>query len=499
MRIEIARGWDLFHLGAFDEAEASFLDQTHDDEAVRLLLWIAIRRGDVAKKLRYGEMLAQSEDVNLAAIGRAHENVALASSNQAPKSWLPAHSRFASAEVAYARALVRFVHGSADGIRVELSSVLPHTAEQRVRYAQLRAWAKALGEDFEGQAHLLAHALTIAIKEHVDRWLTSIVAGSLAVLARDIELRDIAEHVDEQLDRVAWPVDSSIYTFYGLRGMASRKAMRGEWIRAMHLLDEAAHRAPDVLRRGLVCIDRGRISQVLSEQVALRSNVDFAFTCFFDVDWNSGAGDDAVGVMTAMDLLRADQIRARELMNVVEKTQPSKISGSGHGRRFEAFRQFALSQLTRGEEGLAHAQVGYRIFKEIKYLHRAADCAMRAVELGGGARWRQRVERLIETYPRSLIAHRYRQVMSPIARIRGRRKEVMEALATTGATFRDIGMQLGMAEETVRKHFQHLRKLLGVDDRSQLVRLYLEAGNATPFAGERAFEQPMPLTPARRT
>jgi DNA-binding CsgD family transcriptional regulator len=139
---------------------------------------------------------------------------------------------------------------------------------------------------------------------------------------------------------------------------------------------------------------------------------------------------------------------------------------------------FALSHLAEKEDALRHVQGSYKMFKEMKFIHRAASCALRAVELGGGARWCERVERLVAAYPRSLAAREYEHMTAPIARVRGRMREVAELLVSSNKTAREIGAELGMAEGTVRVHIKHMNKILNIENRSQLVRLFLESSSA---------------------
>jgi DNA-binding CsgD family transcriptional regulator len=477
-RVEIARGWDLFRLGAFAEADSLLSRLTHDFEAVRLLLWIALRRGDAPNKQHYGEMLARCEDQNLSAIGRAHENVALATLGLDAKSWLPPVSKWAQAEVAYARALIAFISDRPLDIRGELSSALPQTPEQRVRYAQLRAWTKALADDFEGQAHLLSHALTLALREPVDRGLIAIIAGSLALIIREIELGEISLYADALLERVEWPVDHTIYRFYAQWAGAWRKATHGDWIPAMSLLDGTLAMAPDEMHKALIHADRARISRALPERVSAASSCRFAFDCLNDANWPDAQNDEALVILSMMDVLGSDRERARPLFDAAIQGGLSKMVGGAHGCRFDAFKSFANSYLSDGEESLRHAQDAYSLFKGMKYIHRAADCALRAVEVGGGSRWRKRVERLVARYPRSLAARQYKSTNSPLNRIQGRRREVVELLVTTGQTAKEIGATLGIAEGTVRVHIKRIKKILSVETRAQLVRLYLEANSA---------------------
>ena len=477
-RVEVARGWDLFQLGAFAEVESYLSTVPRNPETERLRLWIAIRRGDNESKRRFGAWLAENGNEKLAAVGRAHENVALATLNLPRKEWLSPTSKWAEAEIAYARALVAFIDDAPNDVRSHLASALPQIPEQRVRYAQLRAWIYALVDDFERQATHLLNALSLALRENVDHALTAIVAESLAPLVREVELGELGVRAEELLEGVTWTHETATARFYTQRALAWRKALRGEWIPAMHLLDSAFALAPDTMRRGLIFADRARISTVIGERVSATSSCTNVFECFSEVEWSQAQKEEAMGVLAAMDVLRADPDRARTLFACAEVATVSKMIGGAHGRRLEAFKSFALSHLTEGEEALQHAQSAYKTFKEMKYVHRATSCALRAIELGGGARWRERVERLVAVYPRSLAARQYEHMTAPIARVRGRMREVADLLVTSNKTAREIGEALGMAEGTVRVHIKHMNKILNVESRSELVRLFLESNSA---------------------
>jgi hypothetical protein len=141
------------------------------------------------------------------------------------------------------------------------------------------------------------------------------------------------------------------------------KATRGEWIPAMHLLDATLAAAPDAVRRGLIFADRARVSGVIGEQVGAASSRSAAFECFLDANWDNARNDEAIGVMSSMDVLASDSERARPLFDRVSAIQVSKMIGDGHGGRFEAFRNFAISYLGEGPEALRHAQAAYGLSK----------------------------------------------------------------------------------------------------------------------------------------
>jgi DNA-binding CsgD family transcriptional regulator len=477
-RVEVTRGWDLFNLGAYAEIESLLARFSNDPEAVRLLLWIALRRGDQEAKQRLGAWLAEHGGAKLAAVGRAHENVARVTQNLSLKEWLPANSKWALAEIAYARALIAFTQGAPNEVRDELAKALPQIPEQRVRYAQLRAWIYGLNEQFEQQVTHLLHALSLATKENVDRGLFAAIAEPLALRVREIELGELGLHAEALLEEVAWPEEHTTARFYTQRALAWQRALRGDWIPAMRLLDGAFSLAPDAMRRGLIFADRARISNAIGERISAASSRANAFECFSEINWGRAIAEEAMGVFAAMDVLQADGSRARALFVSAEGSKASRLFAASHGRRLEAFRMFALSHLTEKDEALRHAQGSYKIFKEMKFIHRATSCALRAIEVGGGARWRERVERLVAAYPRSLAAREYEHMTAPIARVRGRMREVAELLVSSNMTARQIGETLGMAEGTVRVHIKHMNKILNVENRSQLVRLFLESGSA---------------------
>jgi DNA-binding CsgD family transcriptional regulator len=476
-RGEITRAWGLFHIGALAEVESLLFSRT-DADATFIRLWVALRRGDVEGKRTLGSLLANSGDQKLAAIGRAHENVALATLREPLQPWLIPNGRIAQAEVAYARALIAFTQDAPENVREELSKALPQTADQRVRYAQLRAWIYGLREHFENQATHLLHALSLALKENVDRSLVARIADAIAPLVREVDLGELGPRAEQLLEAIDWPIEPVRGHFFTQRALAWRKALQGAWIPAMHLLDGSLALAPDQLHRGLVFADRSRVSRTTGEDISSASSRANAFDCFEAVNWADARSDESVGLFASIDVLSPELERARALFDRADAVVVSGLIGSGHGRRLSAFREFALSHLTDGDEALQHAQAAYKTFKELKYIHRATSCALRAVELGGGARWRERVERLIADYPRSLAAKEYERLTSPMSRIRGRRREVAELLVASNKTAREIGAALGMAEGTVRVHIKHINKILNIESRSQLVRLFLESTSA---------------------
>ena len=227
-RAEITRAWDLFHLGAFSEAEAALLSFRGDP---RLCVYASGFRCAAAiqdEVCRLGAWLAENGGEKLAAVGRAQQNVALACSAATARGLaFSRHHDGRRAEVAYARALVAFIEGAPDQVREELAQSFTATAEQRVRYATLRAWVYGLYEQFEKQSTHLLHALSLALDSDVDRGLQASIAAALAPLARELELGELGERAEALLGSVVVASRcDDIALLYATRARVAQSAAR---------------------------------------------------------------------------------------------------------------------------------------------------------------------------------------------------------------------------------------------------------------------------------
>lgn len=465
----------LIHRGAYAEAERVLADHHGDPQADRLLLKIALRRRDWPSILECGARLSASPDLESACAGRCYENVARAAMGMEPLAWIAASTAWSRAELAYARASIAFTQGSVAAILDALSQAPPTTSEQRIKYVQMRAWAEALRDNFERQAVLLLSALTRAQREGLDSGGVAQIAHPLAVLLREIEFGEFGDHAERLLREVTWPEDGTQDRFAAQRALAWRSSLRGDWIAALRTLDEALIGAPDAFYRGLIYIDKARVARAAGESVGAASSSMLALELLSTLDVTTAKSEGVIALYGAMDVLAIyHRDRAAALFKTFDDVGLSKMVGYAHGNRLSALRSYALAFLNDGEEALKHASAAYKLFKSMRYVHRAAACAVRAVEVRGGVRWRERAERLCALYPRSLVAKEFNRVTSPMSRLRGRRREVAELLVTTGKTAREIGEMLGITEGTVRVHIKRINKLLKTTSRSDLVRRFMK-------------------------
>lgn len=63
---------------------------------------------------------------------------------------------------------------------------------------------------------------------------------------------------------------------------------------------------------------------------------------------------------------------------------------------------------------------------------------------------------------------------------RGRRRDVLRLLADTDQSVPEIANALGMKIHTARDHVRHIYRFLEIQNRSQLVRIYLDASLCPP-------------------
>ena len=192
----------------------------------------------------------------------------------------------------------------------------------------MRAWIYGLNEQFEKQAtHLLARAFSSDDKKTSIVCYSRLLQSPLALLVREIELGELGLHAESLLEQITWPEEQTTARFYTQRALAWQKALRGDWIPAMRLLDGAFAFAPDAMRRGLVFADRARISMAIGEHVSASLVPRKRFRVFFRNRMGTSAQkDEAMGVFAAMDVLRDDPGPGSALFACAEASHVSKVS-----------------------------------------------------------------------------------------------------------------------------------------------------------------------------
>lgn len=472
---------EAFHRGAYGEVRA-LLDQLAPSPAqADLALRTALRQRDyatVAAAATQYENLAENDDER--AIAQAYRALAAASCGEnVPEltlSRLPT-SAVAKAEVAFVRAMLAWINKQPQHVERLLRNDPPQTLEQQVRRISILAWSAASNGNYRRQAELLLNALTRALNGDLDAGALVSLGHPLAVLLRELELGDLNAHAEATLLRVPWTEVALPDCHNGLRALAWRFALHGNYQRALTFLEQAAHIAPNTLALAVSYSDKARVAWAVDATEHMSLATQMAFEHFERVDWAHSTHEEPLGFYGAADILARDVERARTLFATIDDTQITPALGAAHGDRVTAYRAYAQAMFTDGEQSLDAARRAYRIFKANNYIFRAASAALRAFDVSHDRTWLERVEPLAERYPDSLLAH---EIMNRIGRRRGvtgRRLQVLRSLCN-GRTIVQTGAELHMSPNTVRNHIRRLHQIFGVERRAELVRKALEENYA---------------------
>ena len=240
-RAEIARAWDLFHLGSF-QAEADFCCRF----AIQRLPSTPLdgnspRRQE--EKRRLGAWLAQNGGEKLAPVGRAHENIALSALRCRSKIGFPRHRDGLSRSRVCSSA--RCIHGrdACSRARRTRARVTTQNASSAFVTRHFAHGSTGSTSSLKSRATYLLHALSLASMEPWIAVCPHMVAGTLAVLIREVELGELGSCRNAAGSRHLASRTHDASRFYTQRAIAWRKALRGDWIPAMHLLDGLVARA----------------------------------------------------------------------------------------------------------------------------------------------------------------------------------------------------------------------------------------------------------------
>ena len=271
------------------------------------------------------------------------------------------------AEIAFARALIAFIQGAPTMCARSLHKALPQIPEQRIRYAQLRAWVYGLNEQFERQATHLLHALSLAQKKKSTAGYSRLLPNRSRLWCVKSSSANSGCTRNRCSSKFTWPAEQTTARFYTQRALAWRKALRGDWIPAMRLLDGA------FALLLMLCVAASFSLTALAS--AWRSANPFLLVLVqrqrFRVLFRNRMGlrrreTRPTGVFAAHGCSYATS-RTERRVRFVQPREASifrRLSAVSYGRRLEAFKSFALSHLTEGEEALSTRRARTRCSKK---------------------------------------------------------------------------------------------------------------------------------------
>ena len=226
-RVEIARAWDLFHLGAFPKPRRCFLAHVTDDpEAAHVRLWIAIRRDDYrVEARRLGAWLAQhGRREPCRRWARARKSPLLPRCDLPLEEWLPATSNGLKPKSRMRARSSLSCKAPLTACETELAQALPQTASSAFATPHFARGSTDYTNSLKSKRHICFTRFHLRSTVDVDRGLQATIAGTLAPLVRELELGELGDRAEQLLESVVWPQERTMSRFYTQRALAWRKA-----------------------------------------------------------------------------------------------------------------------------------------------------------------------------------------------------------------------------------------------------------------------------------
>ena len=358
---------EAFHLGAYAKVRALLASVSPSPERARVALRTALRERDyVAVANAADELQTHAQTDDDLAVGEAYTSFARAALGESVTDLtvsVTALNAETRAELAFVRAMLAWMNDDIGRIESLLRTDAPQTVEQQIRRISILAWAAGSARNYRRQAELLLNALVRALNEPLDAGMIVGLAHPLAVLLRELELEDLSAHAEATLRRVPWTSVDIPDSHNGIRAVAWRYALNGQYEPALTLLEEAAHLAPNALARAVSYSDKARVALAVNAQTHFIAALDIAFRQFERVDWTNVSLEESLGFYGAIDVLQYDADRARRLFETIDDEQIARSLGAAHGDRVAGYRAYAQAMLTDGHAGVDASRRAYRISK----------------------------------------------------------------------------------------------------------------------------------------
>jgi DNA-binding CsgD family transcriptional regulator len=384
-------------------------------------------------------------------------------------------------EAFYQKAAIAWMqheHREAEDIAiVQLSSADPNN---RARARVLLSWIALRRGEVLRQVDELQKALDeLDGAAEPDQWFRANALFTLALLCRELPLRDVAERVRSIFDAMPWTPGLQLARFQITRFIAAMEELAGNELAAFAGFKKAMRLAPSDHWSVLCFLDRASLAKNTGEAAFAAEQLQEAHEIAQRLSWNDVTGEERSALLVLAELFAfenaaiAEQYLAR-FRSLGSTVIPLLSYGTDpRVRGFEAYSQgVAWLRLGDAQEGKAALTEAWDIFEDFNYAWRAALCALGLFEATRDRRWVQRAARKIDPWPRSWIARRVAEANSaavvPLDRIPPAKREVLE-LVRAGRRNSEIAQVLGRSPHTVRNQLAQLFQTFHVKSRAELV------------------------------
>jgi DNA-binding CsgD family transcriptional regulator len=368
-------------------------------------------------------------------------------------------------------------HQAEEAAEVQLSSKDPNN---RARGRIVLSWVALRRGDILRQVDELQKALDeLDSAELPDQFFRGNALFTLALLCRELPLRDVAERVRAIFESLPWTTGLQLEHFQVTRFLAAVEELEGNELAAFAGFKRAARLAPSEHWSVLCFLDRAKLAKNTGEPAFASEQLQEAHDIAQRLSWTEVCGEERSALLVLAELFAyEDASIAEQYLARFRSLGANVIPLLSYGtdprvRGFEAYSQ-GLAWLRLGDagEGTAALTEAWEIFEDFNYAWRAALCALGLYQATRDRRWVHRAAAKIDPWPRSWIARRIAEASSASAialdRIPPAKREVLELLRA-GRRNSEIAQALGRSPHTVRNQLAQLFQTFNVKSRAELV------------------------------
>lgn len=359
----------------------------------------------------------------------------------------------------------------------ELRSADPNN---RARAHILLSWIALRRGEILRQVDELQKALDeLDSAEAADQYFRANALFTLALLCRELPLREVADRVRSIFEGLPWTKGLQLEHFQVTRFLAAIDELDGNELAAFAGFRRAARLAPSDHWSVLCFLDRALLARNTGEYAFATEQIQEAHEISQRVSWNEVTGEERSALLVLAELFAHDDPAVAEQYLARFRTlTTSVIPILSYGtdprvKGFEAYSQgVAWLRLGDVDEGKAALTEAWSIFEDFNYAWRAALCALALYDVTHDRKWVQRAARKIDPWPHSWIARRVAEATNTsvlrLDRIPPAKRQVLE-LVRAGRRNAEIATVLGRSPNTVRNQLSQLFQTFNVKSRAELV------------------------------
>ncbi len=386
-------------------------------------------------------------------------------------------------EIAFARMLISWVEGDADGMSAALRGVEDSEApEIHGRWLYSLSWVAALRGEYTEQLRLLEQAtahMTSAPEAH-DVYLLVNATRALVHLVREIYAGETFDFAVGVVESMPWTEDLDAERFLTFRGLAWAYALRGLHQKAFQYAYFARDIAPSAMWVATSYADQAYLARMAGEEKSADALLDHAVACAKETDWTTH-GEERVALLNLAELCAdRDPATARALLTIYDAIPAAvdPVLALAHDSRLTAMEEYArgtvLAVSGERQAGVAMLTSAYETFSALGYAWRAAAAALRLHAISEQEDWLQRASEAVRDFPESSVANAIRKKAATttgdprIAALTPAQRRVF-ALMCEGLSDKVIAQTLRISPETVKNHAARVRGAFGVRSRAALI------------------------------